>query len=189
LAEELDIKVIERARNGDRNAVRQIYDRYSKYLAAVCSRYLSDQSDQKDVLQDGFVKIFSSLDKFDYRGEGSLKAWMRTVIVNECLKTLRRKRRSVPIVFEDVVPDVEEDDNDPPDVEDVPAEAILEMIKGLPDGYRTVLNLYALEGKSHKEIASLLGITENTSASQLHRARSILARKLRDYKEKVKIKR
>ena len=96
----------------------------------------------------------------------------------------------MPLVFEDNVRDVaEEEDTDPPDMSGIPARVIQEMIQGLPEGYRTVFNLYALEDKSHKEIAGLLGITENTSASQLHRARAILAKKIKEYLEKVKIKR
>ncbi|MBQ6254056.1 MAG: RNA polymerase sigma factor [Bacteroidales bacterium] len=189
LTEGTERQVVERARNGDRAAVKEIYDRYSKYLSATCSRFLTDQRDLKDVLQECFLKIFTSLDKFDYRGEGSLKAWMRQIVVNESLKTLRRKRKSVPIVFEEEIKDVAEEEIEPPDVESVPAAAIQEMIKELPDGYRAVFNLYALEDKSHKEIAAALGITENTSASQLHRARAILARKIKEYKNKVKIKR
>ena len=100
MTEEKEKQVFERARDGDRKAVRQLYDRYSSFLAATCARFLPDLGDQKDVLQDGFVKIFSSLDKFDYRGEGSLKAWMRQIVVNECLKVLRKRKRSVPIMFE-----------------------------------------------------------------------------------------
>ena len=96
----------------------------------------------------------------------------------------------MPIVFEEDVRDVpEEEEVEPPDVGDVPAEVIHQMIQGLSEGYRTVLNLYALEEKSHKEIAGLLGISESTSASQLHRARTILAKMIKEYKEKVKIKR
>ncbi|MBR1927585.1 MAG: RNA polymerase sigma factor [Bacteroidales bacterium] len=190
LSAEAEGKVLERARNGDRTAARELYDRYSGYLAATCSRFLPDQRDQKDVLQESFVKIFTSLDSFDYRGEGSLKAWMRRILVNESLKTLRGKRRSEPVVYEEDFRDVAaEEEVEPPDVENVPAEVIHEMIKGLPDGYRSVFNLYALEGRSHKEIAGLLGISESTSASQLHRARTILARKIKEYIEKVKIKR
>ena len=136
------------------------------------------------------MKIFTSLDSFDFRGEGSLKAWLRRILVNESLKTLRKRRRSVPIVFEDEVRDVADDEEiEPPDIAEVPAEVIHKMIQGLPEGYRTVFNLYALEDKSHKEIAGLLGITESTSASQLYRARIILARMIKEYKEKVKIKR
>ena len=190
LTEEKEKQVFERARDGDRKAVRQLYDRYSSFLAATCSRFLPDKGDQKDVLQDGFVKIFSSLDKFDYRGEGSLKAWMRQIVVNECLKVLRKRKRSVPILFEEELRDVEiEEDTGPPEVEKVPAAVIHEMIKELPDGYRDVFNLFVLEEKNHKEISELLGITESTSASQLYRARMILAKKIKEYLGKVKIKR
>ena len=186
---EKERQVIERARLGDRSAIREIYDCYSGYLAATCSRFLADRSDQRDALQDSFVKVFSSLDRFDYRGEGSLKAWMRQITVNECLKILRSRRRSVPLVFEDEVRDLpEEEDSDPPDIRKVPPGVIQEMIEGLPEGYRTVFNLFALEDKSHKEIAELLGITENTSASQFHRAKTILAKKIKEYIDKVKIK-
>ena len=190
LTEEKEKQVFERARDGDRKAVRQLYDRYSSFLAATCARFLPDPGDQKDVLQDGFVKIFSSLDKFDYRGEGSLKAWMRQIVVNECLKVLRKRKRSVPILFEEELRDVEiEEDTGPPEVEKVPAAVIHEMIKELPDGYRAVFNLFVLEEKNHKEISELLGITESTSASQLYRARMILAKKIKEYLGKVKIKR
>jgi RNA polymerase sigma-70 factor (ECF subfamily) len=190
LKEEKEKQVFERARDGDRKAVRQLYDRYSSFLAATCARFLPDPGDQKDVLQDGFVKIFSSLDKFDYRGEGSLKAWMRQIVVNECLKVLRKRKRSVPILFEGELRDVEiEEDTGPPEVEKVPAAVIHEMIKELPDGYRAVFNLFVLEEKNHKEISELLGITESTSASQLYRARMILAKKIKEYLGKVKIKR
>ena len=190
LKEEKEKQVFERARDGDRKAVRQLYDRYSSFLAATCARFLPDPGDQKDVLQDGFVKIFSSLDKFDYRGEGSLKAWMRQIVVNECLKVLRKRKRSVPILFVEELRDVEiEEDTGPPEVEKVPAAVIHEMIKELPDGYRAVFNLFVLEEKNHKEISELLGITESTSASQLYRARMILAKKIKEYLGKVKIKR
>lgn len=190
MTEEKEKQVFERARDGDRKAVRQLYDRYSSFLAATCARFLPDLGDQKDVLQDGFVKIFSSLDKFDYRGEGSLKAWMRQIVVNECLKVLRKRKRSVPILFEEELRDVEvEEDTGPPEVEKVPAAVIHEMIKGLPEGYRAVFNLFVLEEKNHKEISELLGITESTSASQLYRARMILAKKIKEYLGKVKIKR
>ena len=190
LTEEKEKQVFEQARDGDRKAVRQLYDRYSSFLAATCARFLPDPGDQKDVLQDGFVKIFSSLDKFDYRGEGSLKAWMRQIVVNECLKVLRKRKRSVPILFVEELRDVEiEEDTGPPEVEKVPAAVIHEMIKELPDGYRAVCNLFVLEEKNHKEISELLGITESTSASQLYRARMILAKKIKEYLGKVKIKR
>ena len=185
---ETERQVIERARNGDRKAVKQIYDRFSSYLTATCARFITNENDLRDVLQDGFVKIFTSLDQFVYRGEGSLKAWARQIMVNQCLKLMRSKRRSVPIMYEENLRDlevVEDDDEGPPDIHNVPAEVLQRMIRELPEGYRTVLNLFVVEEKSHKEIASLLGITESTSASQFFRARKILADKLKEYLIKV----
>ena len=176
--EVLEKAVVERARNGDREAIRQIYDNYSKYLAATCARFLPDPMDQRDVLQDSFIKIFTSLDKFDFRGDGSLKAWMRQIVVNEALKLLRRRRRSEVVRYSWDLPDKEQDEEEEPDVGE-------DMIKALPEGYRTVFNLFVFEEKNHKEIAELLGITESTSASQLHRARAILAEKIKLYKKKT----
>ena len=186
LREDLERTIVERARNGDRTAIRQIYDDYSRYLAATCARFLPDPMEMGDVLQDSFVKIFSSLDRFEFRGDGSLKAWMRQITVNEALKALRKRRRSAFVNFSWDLPDVEvEEEVEEPDVGDVPQQVIQEMIKALPEGYRTIFNLYVFEQKSHKEIAEILGISESTSASQLHRARSILANKIKSYKQQM----
>ena len=183
LSGDIEKTLVEKARKGDRAAMRQIYDCYSRYLTATCSRFLPDEGDLRDVLQDSFVKIFSSLDRFEYRGEGSLKAWMRQISVNEALKLIRKRKRNDTVEYKWDLPDKE--DEEEPDVGGVPPEVIQRMIKELPEGYRTVLNLYAFEDKSHKEIAGLLGITESTSASQLHRARAILARRINDYKKRT----
>ncbi len=183
--EVLERAVVERARNGDREAIGQLYDNYSKYLAATCARFLPDPMDQRDVLQDSFIKIFTSLDKFDFRGEGSLKAWMRQITVNEALKVLRKRRRNEVVRYSWDLPDKEQDEEEEPDVGEVPQQVIQDMIKALPEGYRTVFNLFVFEEKNHKEIAELLGITESTSASQLHRARAILAEKIKLYKKKT----
>ena len=183
LAEDIEKKIVERARNGDRSAMKQIYDCYANYLTATCSRYLPDKGELRDVLQDSFVNIFSSLDKFTYRGEGSLKAWMRQISVNEALKKIRKRKSRNTLEYKWDLPDLENEEE--PDVGDIPAKVIQEMIRELPEGYRTVLNLYAFEEKSHKEISELLGITESTSASQLHRARNLLARMINEYKKKT----
>ena len=184
LTEDKERGLVEQARKGDRGAMKRIYDCYSRYLAATCSRYLPGESDLRDVLQDSFVKIFSSLDKFEFRGEGSLKAWMRQVSVNEALKMIRRRKRNDTVEYKWDLPDTQEEDDPEPDVAEVPPSVIQKMIQALPEGYRTVLNLYAFEEKSHKEIAGLLGISESTSASQLHRARALLARQINEYKKK-----
>ena len=183
LAEDIERKIVERARNGDRSAMKQIYDCYANYLTATCSRYLPDKGELRDVLQDSFVNIFSSLDKFTYRGEGSLKAWMRQISVNEALKKIRKRKSRNTLEYKWDLPELENEEE--PDVGDIPARVIQEMIQELPEGYRTVLNLYAFEEKSHKEISELLGITESTSASQLHRARNLLAKRINDYKKKT----
>ncbi len=163
--------------------MRRIVDCYSRYLTAICSRYVPDQENLRDVLQDSFVKILSSIGRFEYRGEGSLKAWMRQITVNETLKFLRKRKRTDTLEYKWDLPDEEQEEE--PDVGSVPPEEIQKMIKALPDGYRTVLNLYAFEEKSHKEIAAALGITESTSASQLHRARAMMARMIKDYKKRT----
>lgn len=183
LAEDIERKIVERARDGDQKAMKQIYDCYVNYLTATCSRYLPDRGELRDVLQDSFVNIFSSLGRFTYRGEGSLKAWMRQISVNEALKKIRKRKSGKTVEYKWDLPDLE--DEEEPDVGNVPGQVIQEMIKELPEGYRMVLNLYAFEEKSHKEIAELLGISESTSASQLHRARNLLARMINEYKKKT----
>lgn len=168
------------ARNKDTAAVRAIYDSCAQYLFAVCRRYVGDPDSAADVLQDSFVKIFSSLDKFEWRGEGSLKSWMRRIVVNEALMYLRNRRRSAGLVADEALPDVPDEE---PDVDNVPMPVLQQMIAGLPDGYRTVFNLYVFEGMSHRQIAGALGISENTSYSQFSRAKSLLAAKIKEYRE------
>ena len=156
--------------------MKVLYGRYVGYLTAVCSRYIADDDEVKDVLQDAFIKIFQSMDRFSYRGEGSLKAWMTRIVVNDALKSLRRKK---PLPLSPVLSNITEDEE--PDFDRVPLDILQGMIRKLPEGYRTVFNLFVFEDKSHKEIASLLGIKENSSASQLHHAKAQLARWIKDY--------
>ena len=156
--------------------MRSFYDRYAGYLTAVCSRYVVDRADVKDILQEAFVKIFQSLDRFEYRGEGSVRAWVSRIVVNDSLKSLKTSSR---LSFVDDLPDIPEDDE--PSLPQIPPAVIQEMIKALPDGYRTVFNLFVFEKKSHREIASLLGIKEDSSASQFFRARALLAKNIKNY--------
>lgn len=168
----------------DRPAQRALYEKYVGYLVSVCSRYIPENDRVKDILQDSFLRIFKNVGDFNYRGEGSLKAWMTKIVVNGALKDLRRKPMDrIGDSFE--IPDKEEDPD--PGVSKVPVEVMMEMIRKLPDGYRTVFNLYVFEEKSHKEIAKLLGIKENSSCSQYARARAMLAREITDYKKRMKI--
>lgn len=165
---------------GNRMAMKEFYTIYSGCLTTVCSRYVSDKDDIKDILQESFIKIFKAIVNFEYKGLGSLRAWATRIVVNESLKFLKTKEK-LEIINKPVwdLPDIAEED---PDFDEIPTSVILGMIRSLPIGYRTVFNLYIFEKKSHKEIASILKITENTSASQLHRAKSFLAKQINVYK-------
>ena len=171
---------LRKALDGDHTATEWIYRRHERYLSALCSRYITEDEDIKDVLQESFIKIFTSLDRFRYRGEGSLKAWMAKITLNETLKFVRNNSR-LPI---DSIDDKDMNiaDGDSMETEDIPTDVLHQFIRELPDGYRTVFNLYVIDDKSHKEIAQLLGIKENTSASQLHKAKSMLAQKIKHYR-------
>ncbi len=175
-----ELELLKRIRSGEASGMRLLYDRYIGYLTAVCSRYVVDSAAVKDILQDAFVKVFSKLDGFEYRGEGSLKAWMSRIVVNDSLKSLRGAGR---LKYVDELPDTE-GEGEIEGMPDVPVRELAEMIKSLPDGYRTVFNLFVFEKKSHREIAGLLGIKEDSSASQFFRARAMLAKKIKDYWKK-----
>lgn len=177
-----EAELVRRVKKEDPGAARILYEAHARYLAAVCGRYVTDPEEVADILQDSFVKIFTGIRRFEWRGEGSLRAWMRRIVVNEALMRLRERARTARTAFAEEfpepVPDVE------PEVEGIGAAVLYEMIRALPEGYRTVFNLYVFEQKSHREIAALLGISENTSFSQLSRARALLARRIREYRKK-----
>lgn len=126
-------------------------------------------------MQDSFVKVFSSVSKFEYRGEGSVKGWLLRIVANEAI-TFVRQQRKLTVVNE--IPDEIEEE---PEVERVPPAELTRMVGELPDGYRLVLNMYVFEQKSHKAIAAQLGIKESSSASQYLRAKKLLAKKIKDY--------
>ena len=165
--------------DGEKSAAREFYSLYADYLAGICSRYIDDEDDLKDVFQDALIHIFTHIGNFQYRGAGSLQAWVSKVMVNQSLKFLRAKQRHEFVQLDEDVTDVLDDDEPP--VSDIPPDVIQQMLSRLPVGYRTVLNLYVFEGMSHKEIASMLGIKENSSASQLHRAKRLLAQMIKQY--------
>lgn len=169
-------------------AAKELYDTYSGYLAGIVARYVTDDELLKDVLQESFMKIFSSIGTFEYKGDGSLKAWMAKIVVNESLKQITENSKSQVIEMPDAMEDKPEcdleEEIDEDDVDKIPIGVLMEMIRDLPDGYRMVFNLYVFEGKSHKEISAMLGIKENSSASQFHRAKAILAERIADYLNK-----
>lgn len=173
---EKDIVVL--IHSGDASGRKYLYCEYIRYLTAVCSRYIIEPEDVKDVLHDSFIKIFATIESFEHRGAGSLKAWLSRVVVNEALRFLKSSCRTeiVPITAdEDLIAD------EAPDIEEIPPSVLHGMIRELPTGYRTILNLFVFEEKSHREIAELLGIKESSSASQYHRAKRMLAEKIKKY--------
>lgn len=175
-------KLASMCKEANNQARKMLYERYGGGLMAICIRYTGDAESARDVLHDGFIRIFQSIDKFTYKGEGSLKAWLSRVIVNEALGFLRKKSlKTQQEVTVDVIPDVEEDDDG---MDGIPRSVLMNFIKELPDGYRSVFNLYVFEEKSHKEIGELLGITEHTSSSQFYRAKSLLIKKIKEYRKK-----
>lgn len=175
-----ELELSEQCRQGNNRARRELYERYAGRLLAICLRYVSDRDTAQDLLHDGFLKIFGSFDKFTWRGEGSLRAWMERVMVNTALQYLRKNdviNQASPL---EEIPEVY-DEPDDDDIEMIPQSVLMQFVRELPPGYRTVFNLYTFENKSHKEIAQLLGINEKSSASQLFRAKSTLIRKVKDW--------
>ena len=178
---EKEKELIDALRRGKSSAKRAFYEQFYRYLAAVCARYVPTDEDVQDVLQEVFIKIFNRFDSFEHRGPGSLQAWSRRIAVNESLQFLRTARR-MPTASLDDFGDLPEPDSSP-DVSQIPQRTLLEMIRRLPERYRSVFNLYVFEEKSHQEIAQLLQIQPGTSASNLHRARAILSRWIHDYRK------
>ncbi|MDH3710892.1 MAG: RNA polymerase sigma factor [Cyclobacteriaceae bacterium] len=167
----------------DGRAQRAMYEKYAPHMYALCLRYVKEASDAEDVLITGFMKVFDKM--HTYSGQGSLGGWIRRIMINESLGYLRRNKTMYLEV------EVEAADRDPnwQLVNDhLQTEDLLNMVSELPMGYRTVFNLYAIEGYSHKEISKMLGISESTSKSQLSRARGLLQQKLLESEQEIKRK-
>jgi RNA polymerase sigma-70 factor (ECF subfamily) len=179
--------ILDLFRRGDSSAMDALYACYADYLTGVCYRYITNDEDLKDVLQESFIKIFTQIHSFEYRDKGSLKAWLRRIVINESLMFLRNSHaldvRRLDLEEPDMASNMLVAD-DPPDTGLVDTDTLASLIASLPPGYRTVLNLYVIDGLSHKEIASQLGIKPDTSASQLHKAKQMLARMIKEYQDK-----
>lgn len=158
------------------SAQKALYDKYARKMMGICMRYAAVREVAEDLLQEGFIKIFNSINS--YSGEGSFEGWMRRVFVNTSLEYLRRND-----VLRDSV-DIEEHGSmiepDYSAIDRISANELLELIAQLPTGFRTVFNMFAIEGYSHREIGETLGITESTSRSQYTRAKKELQKKLEE---------
>lgn len=160
--------------NGHPPAQKELYERYQSRLFGLCLRYARSEAEAVDYLQEGFIKIFRDLKNF--RGDGPLEAWMCRVMVNTAISKLRRKSWIRDDTYDWESIPAEEPETDPDGLD---ASQLIELIQQLPDGFRSVFNLYAIEGYAHKEIAQILDIAESTSRSQYLRARKLLQARIR----------
>ena len=168
-----ETELIQGCRRGDRHAQQRLFDLYSGRMYGICLRYVKNPMEAEDVVVIAFTKVFERIDQF--RSEGSFEGWIRRIAVNEALTHLRRSRAMV--VATDLDHAARELDYDQLS-DHLEAEDLLKLIDQLPPGYRVVFNMYAIDGYSHKEIAEALNISENTSKSQLSRARTSLQKLL-----------
>ncbi len=165
-----DEELVERCIKNDPIAQKLLYDTFSRKMMGVCLRYADNNDDAQDFLQDGFIKVFEKIDT--YRGSGSFEGWIRKIMVNNILNTFRKtKKLKQNVNLDDVSYMLAEKTGT---LDNISAKDILGIIQRLPTGFRTVFNLYAIEGYSHKEIAEELNISESTSKSQYSRARAHL---------------
>lgn len=169
---------------GKESGRKAFFNVFKAYLASVCRRYIDSEEDVSDVLQDVFVKVFTRIGSFSWRGPGSLQAWAKKIAVNEALVFLKKKAR-YPVLPIEALPDGEAAEEDADVAQGVPAAALMEMIRQLSPQYRAVFNMYVLDDMGHKDIAAQLGISEVTSASNLSRAKKILAKMIKDYKSSI----
>lgn len=175
------LSLIRKAESGDREAQNLIYRRYAPRMLSICRSYVSDLHYAEDVMVTGFYKVFKNLSS--YRGEGSFEGWIRKIMVRQCVDHLRKKR---PEQFMDLNSG---DHSDMVGSMEAPeyfeTETLQSLIDEMPEGYRTVFLMYAVEGYTHREIGEALGISESTSKTQLFKARKQLQRRLAELKPEI----
>ncbi|HRI29429.1 MAG TPA: RNA polymerase sigma factor [Chitinophagales bacterium] len=164
-------ELIQQCKTGNRNAQRLLYDKFAPVMYGVCRRYIHNQTDAEDVLISGFYRVFAHLPGFE--GKGSLEGWIRKIMVNEALMFIRRQKAQKNLTWQEL-----DDSFQPASFQKTDSNLhhtdLLQLLHHLPPGYRTVFNLYAIEGYSHEEIAQTMQISVNTSKSQLLKARRML---------------
>ena len=176
MAEHLDIQLIESCIEGNRASQKALYDRLAPRMFPLCIRYIGDRDAAEDVLQDGFVTLFTRLK--DFKGEGSFEGWARKIFVNTALMSLRKKDALKMSDDLDAARGLKAETVS--QMQNLGYKELMEMITELPPGFRTVFNMYAIEGYSHKEIGEMLGISETTSRTQLSRARIWLQKRIKE---------
>jgi len=166
-------QLVQKCIKGHRKFQKELYDCYASKMLGICMRYAKDKFEAEDYLQEGFIKVFKNLKYLEKPDQ--LEGWMRTIMINTALERIRKEKHHDNNVELGDNTDLEVSDDA---IEHLNQEALLKIIQSLPSGFRTVFNMYAIEGYSHKEIGSMLGITEGTSKSQFARARKLLQEKV-----------
>ena len=165
-----DEELVRACLNKNQKAQRKLFEKYSSVMFGVCLRYTSSTNDADDVLQEAFIKAFSKLDNYSFKG--SFEGWIRRIVVNTALDFIRKnKKMQLNLSIEDVGYGLKKNQF---------VVELMKIIQNIPPGYRTIFNMYAIEGYSHKEIAQELDISENTSKSQLSRARAVIKKLLNE---------
>ncbi len=176
MAEIIDLKLIESCIKGDRASQKVLYDRLAPRMFPLCMRYVGDRVLAEDILQEGFITLFTRLGS--YKGDGSFEGWARKIFVTTALMDLRKKDALKMSDELDAVRGMKADL--PSQTQSLGYKEIMKLVMELPTGFRTVFNMYAVEGYSHKEIGEMLGISETTSRTQYSRARSILQNNIKE---------
>jgi RNA polymerase sigma factor (sigma-70 family) len=169
-----DDQLVQGCLRGDANAQKALYQQFARKMMSICMRYANDREQAQDMLQDGFVKVFQKMEHF--RGDGPLGGWIARTMVNTALDHVRRNKpydHSVDLTEAEYL-----HQEDPKVLSHMTTDELMELIQALPTGYRTVFNLFVIEGYPHKDIAEMLGISENTSKSQFMKARAYLRKLL-----------
>jgi RNA polymerase sigma factor (sigma-70 family) len=171
-----EAELIDACKRKESFAQRLLYDQFVDKMYVLCLRYIVTEADAEEILSDAFFKFFRNIHQFSYVNEGSVRAWLSKIVVNECLMFLRKKKQLIlPIDEHPVQNGLTEQDTV---LQHLESKEILRHIQEMPPGYRTVLNLYVFEEMSHKDIAAMLQISESTSKSQLFKARAMLKQKI-----------
>ena len=171
-----EISLIKACSSGDDKAFKKIYDIHSGTMYSICLRYMNNEDEAKDALQEGFIKVFKNISKFSF--SGSFEGWMKRIFVNRSIELIRKRKNHL---------DVSELNSNEIKLTStietgaLDAEKMMLLVQQLPEGYRTVFNMYVVDGYSHKEISEHLGVNENTSKSQLFKARRQLQEQLKNW--------
>lgn len=164
---------------GEKLAQKRVYELFSGKMLNICRRYAIDSEQARDLMHDGFIKVFLNIGKF--KGQASLQTWITRIMINNSISAIRKEvRRGIKVNLEDVqLPETDQEQFELGEAEKLTAKDVFEKVNELPLGYRTVFSMYVLDGFSHREIADELDISEGTSKSQLAKAKKLLVKKLR----------